>query len=303
MATVVVTGATGFIGGHLLSVLAGRGHETVSVGRRPAAKASRSFEIGEIGAATDWSVALKGADAIVHLAGLAHGKARSDEEFATVNGEGTRRLCEAAAVVGARTLVNVSTIAARDVDIGPARLAAYGRSKLDAEAHVAAFAERTAAAGISLRPPLVYAWDAPANWRQLQRLAASGMPLPFGSVHNRRSFCAVENLCDAIAVAVERGLSGHASGIYEIADAEIMSLPEVIACLRRGMGMPARLVPVPPVLMRLGARLTGRDEMVETLLRDTVATPHRFMRSFGWSPVISGADAMAASGRRFLTGR
>lgn len=302
MATIVVTGATGFIGGHLLPRLAERGHVVVAAGRRPAEAASRFVAIGEIGAETDWSAALKGADAIIHLAGLAHGKARTEADFAAVNSEGTRRLVEAARAADVRAVVNVSSIAAREAGGGPSRLSAYAASKLEAESHVAVFSEASGAAGISLRPPLVYGWDAPANWRALQKLAASGLPLPFGAVHNRRSFCAVDNLCDALVLATERGLAGDGSGIYEIADAEIVSLPEVIASLRRGMGMAPRLMPVPPALLRFGGRLSGRDEMIETLVGDLVATPHRFMRRFGWETKVRTADAMAASGRRFLQG-
>lgn len=300
MTTIVVTGATGFIGGHLLPLLAQRGHTVVAAGRRRASGASRFEEIGDIGPSTDWTAALRGAHAVIHLAGLAHGKARGATDFATVNAEGTRRLVEAARTAKTSVVVNVSSIAAREAGNGPSRLSAYAASKLEAEGHVAAFAEESGSVGISLRPPLVYGWDAPANWRALQKLAASGLPLPFGAVHNRRTFCAVDNLCDAIVLATERGLQGDGSGIYEVADSEIMSLRDVIASLRRGMGMTPRLVPVPPALLRLGGRLAGRGELVETLIGDLVLTPHRFMRRFGWSVKVRAHEAMAASGRRFV---
>jgi UDP-glucose 4-epimerase len=302
MATIVVTGATGFIGGHLRPVLAGRGHVAVAAGRRRPTGDGAFVEIGDLGGEIDWRPALDGADAVIHLAGVAHGKARSDDEFAQVNGEGTRLLCEAAEACGVRVVVNLSSIAAREVERGPARLAAYARSKLDAETYVAQFAEGQGRVGISLRPPLVYGWDAPANWRQLQKLAASGIPLPFGAVHNRRSFCAVQNLCDAVALAVERGLSGVGSGTYEIADAEIVSLGDVVTSLRKGILLPPRLLPVPPTWLRVAGRLAGRGELVETLIGDLIATPHRFMRVFGWAPLVSTGEAMADSARRFRAG-
>ena len=302
MARIVVTGATGFIGRHLMPVLAARGHTVVAVVRGPAAGAENTVVVGDIGRDTDWGAALAEAEGIVHLAGVAHGKAASPEDFFRVNAEGTRGLCEGALASGARVLVNLSSIAAREAESGPQRLAAYARSKLEGESHVGAFSDNESRVGISLRPPLVYGWNAPANWRQLQRLAASGVPLPFGAVANRRSFCAVENLCGAIAASIERGLAGHGAGTYEIADADILSLGEVVTHLRRGMAMGPRLLPVPPALLRLAARLAGRGELAETLLGDLIATPHRFMRSFGWSPPFASSDAMERSGRDFRSG-
>lgn len=299
---IVVTGASGFIGRRLVPLLAGQGYAVVEAGRRPGPHGAPFVATGAIDGDTDWRAALEGADAVVHLAGLAHRPGAPEADFAAVNDHGTRRLAEQAAGADVRAIVHVGSIAARPAGPAAERDGGYGRSKRAGEAHVLGFAEggRT---GIVLRPPLVYGFDAPGNWQRLQKLAASGLPLPFGAVGNRRSLLAVENLCSAVAAALATGLRGAASGSYEIADEGTVSLADMLRALRRGMGIPARLVPVPAALLRLGARATGRAHLAGMLLDDLTVDPLPFMRAFGWQPAIATRQGMEESGRRFMTTR
>ncbi len=297
---IVVTGASGFIGRWLVPLLAGQGYAVVEAGRRPGLHGAPFVATGDIHGGTEWRAALEGADAVIHLAGLAHRPDAPEADFFAVNDDGTRRLVEQAAEADVRAIVHVGSIAARLAGSGPDH--GYGRSKRAGEAHVLRFAEggRT---GIVLRPPLVYGFDAPANWQRLQRLAASELPLPFGAVGNRRSLLAVENLCSAVAAALATGLRGAATGSYEIADEGTVSLADMLRALRRGMGIPARLVPVPAALLRLGARATGRAHLAGMLFDDLTVDPLPFIRAFGWKPQIATREGMEESGRRFMATR
>jgi len=297
---IVVTGASGFIGRRLVPLLMAQGHAVVEAGRRPGPHGAPFVAVGGIHGGTDWCAALEGADAVVHLAGLAHRPDAPEAEFIAVNDQGTRRLTEQAAEADVRAIVHVGSIAARLAGTEGER--AYGRSKRAGEAHVLRFAEG-GRSGIVLRPPLVYGFDAPGNWSRLQKLAASGRPLPFAAVDNRRSLLAVENLCAAVCAALATGLRGAASGSYEIADEGTVSLADMLRALRRGMGLPARLVPVPAALLRLGARATGRAHLAGMLLDDLTVDPLPFMRAFGWTPRVATRQGMEESGRRFMTTR
>lgn len=296
MARILVTGTTGFIGRHLVPALCARGHEVVEAGRRPRKGASRFVAVGEIGPETDWRKALEGVDAVVHLAGIAQRNADSNgdhDRCHRVNALGTEQLAQQACDSESRTLVFLSSIFAGREDPS-----AYARSKRAAEVHVAAFSEG-GRAGIVLRPPLVYGSDAGGNWKKLQRLAASGLPLPFGAIANRRSLCSVGNLCSAVAVAVEAGLKGAGSGTYEIADREAVSLAQMLGWLRDGMEKPRRLIPLPASFLRIAGRASGRRELFAALLDDLVADPSGFMRVFAWSPSETAEEAIKGSGRLY----
>jgi len=302
MARILVTGASGFIGRHLVRVLQERGHEITEAGRRQRGTKRRFVMISDIGPATDWSSALIDIDAVVHLAGLAHREDAREAEFFAVNDEGTRALAAACEAAGIQVLVALSSIAARETEQNPQNANAYGRSKLASEAHVRRFAER-GGIGIALRPPLVYGPDAPGNWQKLQHLAAKRLPLPFGAVRNRRSMCSVGNLCDALVTALEAGLNGVGGGTYEIADREVVSLSQILCWLREGMERPAWLLPVPHGLLDAVARLSGRQKLKAALLDDLTLDPSAFIRVFAWSPPETAEEAIRHSGRCFISAR
>ena len=302
MAKILITGSSGFVGRHLVPYLQRRGHTGIEAGRNRRSGADSHVFISDIGPDSDWTGKLHAVDAVVHLAGLAHRKA-SDDDFFSVNDAGTKRLVEACQYSGVRSFVLLSSIAARRAEEAPDRANAYGRSKLAGERHVIEAVRQDGMTGIALRPPLVYGHDAPGNWRRLQQLSGSGLPLPFGSIHNHRSHCSIDNLCNAILVALEAALQDRGSGIYEIADREQVSLAQIITWLRQGMEKGPGLVPVPAGMLHGGLRLLGQAKLIEALLDDLVLDPSSFMREFNWTPPENAKEAIRKSGRLFLQGK
>jgi UDP-glucose 4-epimerase len=108
---------------------------------------------------------------------------------------------------------------------------AYGRAKSGAEAAVM---RRPLLHPVVLRPPLVIAPNAKANFASLMRLVASGMPLPFRAIDNRRSLLSRTSLVEAIsALCLEK--EGPA-GVFHIADRPAVSTSTMVAALSAGMG-------------------------------------------------------------------
>ncbi|MGE5478754.1 MAG: NAD-dependent epimerase/dehydratase family protein [Bacteroidales bacterium] len=307
---VLVTGASGFVGAAMCRRLLAGGHKVVAAVRRDDAFLPLEVEarrVAELGPATDWRPALAGCDAVIHLAARAHVmKDRAADPlalFRRVNVDGTLRLAEQAVAAGIGRFVFVSSIKVNGEatppdrpfhgDDAPAPQDAYGLSKAEAEAGLAGLATRTGLSLAVLRPPLVHGPGVKGNLAALLKGLALGMPLPLGAIRNRRSLVGVGNLADALAFLVERDVQGR----FLVRDDEDVSTPELIRRLAAHLGRPACLLPVPPALLRLAGRLTGKAAAVERLTGSLVVDDAP-LRALGWVAPFTldqGLAAMAAA--------
>lgn len=288
-----VTGATGFIGRHLLRALIGRGDEVVALVRRPEDPA---LPTGVRTCPLDEPAALRGADVVFHLAARAH-FLRDDAtdpmaEYRRVNTDLTLSLARATAEAGAH-FVFVSSIAVYGLshsveaiteDTPALPRTPYGQSKLAAEQGLHALRSTTGLKLTIVRPPLVYGPGNPGNMERLMGLIRSGLPLPLASLRNRRSFLYVGNLVDALLRCAASPATG---ATYLVADSRDLSTPELIRELARAMGRPARLLPFPPGALRLLARLTGRQGDVERLAGSLWLDCSRIRRELGWTAPVA----------------
>lgn len=240
---VLVTGASGFIGSHLLPVLAARGLEVVAASRTPIDSPGANWRLApQLGSGADWSRVLQGVDAVVHLAGYSHIRGEGENEeilCRRINAEGTGKLVRQAGECGVQHFLFLSSchaVAAESDEVISAETlphpsSAYGRSKLAAEKAVREELEGTACRWTMLRPPLVYGADSNGNFSSLLKLVKAGVPLPLASVHNRRSFLYVENLIDVIAVCL--GNPKAYGKVFLPSDGKDVSTPELIRAIAR----------------------------------------------------------------------
>ena len=297
-----MTGASGFVGGHLCPELLEAGWSVRAVVRNPGAaeglpRGVEPLYISEIGSETDWRDGLEGVDVVAHLAGRAHVTKEEStdplEAYREVNVGGTRRLAEACAGAGVKRMVFISSVKAvgegAPVAYGeetPRRPEdAYGVSKMEAEDALVEVSARTGLEAVTLRPPLVYGPGVKANFRMLMGLVMKGVPLPLGLVRNERSMVYVRNLADTISVCLEHPAA--AGETFFVADGESPSTGELVKRMGRLMKRPARLVPVPVPLLRLGGRVTGRSGQVGRLVGSLTVSTAKIRRLLGWSPRFS----------------
>lgn len=296
---VLVTGASGFVGSALIRRL-DKEKFRVRAAVRAGTQVSdfpASVELVNIpllSAATEYGLALNDINIVVHLAARTHVVKESSSEplaeYRKVNVAGTERLARQAAAAGVRRLVFLSSVKVHGEgrpepyteDNLPVPEDPYGKSKLEAESVLLAVSAETGLEVVIIRPPLVYGPGVKANFLYLLNTIHRGIPLPLGSVRNRRSFICLGNLVDAIAICMTRP---NASGrTYLVSDGEDVSSPELIRHISTAMGKPARLFPFPPPLLSLIAKLTGRSAMVNRLMGSLVIDISRINRELGWSP-------------------
>lgn len=308
---VLVTGASGFVGRHLVAHLVDQGwRATAAVRTLPPEPlrlpGARYVAVGEVGPATDWAAALQQATHVVHAAAHVHVmRGGEDAGFTRVNEHGTARLAEQASHCGVRRLVLLSSIKVNGerterqpfhAGDAPAPVDAYGRSKLAAEQALWRVCASSSLEGVVIRLPLVYGPGVKANVARLVRLVASGVPLPFGSIDNQRSLVGIENLCSFAATVLEH--AGAAGKVWLLSDGDDVSTPELVRRIAVALHRRARLVPFPVSLLRAAARAVGRADEIDRLTGSLQvdSTPARL--ELGWRPprtVSEGLVAMVAS--------
>lgn len=287
MKRILVTGAGGFIAGHLIPHLADAGTAVVAASRgsdlpfgHPAVTAARLPA-----SQAEWAALLSGIDAVVHLAGLAH-QGADPRDHDRVNRALTAEVATAAARAGVGHFIFVSSIMAQ---VGPSAphvvteadtpcpTGAYGAAKLAAEKAVAA-------SGVPftiLRPVVVEGAGAKGNVALLDRIARLPLPLPFGALASRRSVLSIGNFNTAVdTVLFNPAAFGET---FVVADPGAPTIAEIIAKARRRHGHAPGLFNVDPRLLHLALRLIGRGGLWSRLGEPLVVDPAKLL-GLGWKP-------------------
>lgn len=310
---VLVTGASGFVGGYLAPALGLRGHVATGIARMPRALPGYVEVLpGELERLDQWAAALNDKQVVVHIAARAHVLSESEspeqvlETFRRVNRDATLTLAAESARRGVKRFVFISSIGvcgnlsgarAFDEQRAVEPVTPYAISKFEAEEGLRELAARTGMELVIIRPSLVYAADAPGNFALLLRLVRSRVPLPFGRVDNKRSLIAVESLAEFIAACVEHPAAAGES--FVIADEESISTRDMVRELARGMGFKARLLPVPVALLRLAASLLGRRKMYEQLCEDLWIDTRKAAQMLGWHPSLGIHEGLRRAGASY----
>jgi len=301
LSTVLVTGITGFVGRALSLRLRSAGLQVRGVVRRTYASVHRAVgsdialvTIPSINAETDWTAALAGVDAVVHLAARTHVTRERDQDplqaYRSINVEGTEQLARSAAAAGVKRFIYLSSVKVNgegreepytELD-APAPEDAYGISKGEAEQVLRRIGTETDMEVVILRPPLVYGPGVKANFLRLMQIVDRRIPLPFSRIQNKRSMIYLENLVDAIVTCSMRPEA--AGKTYLVSDGEDVSTPELIRWIAASLERRAYLFPVPEGVMRFAGNLIGRTDAMDRLLGSLTVNTAKIRNELNWSP-------------------
>lgn len=288
---ILVTGATGFVGQRVCSLLESKGAVVVKTSRAHSSEPN-TFQVAQLGPETDFTHALEACTAVVHLAARVH--VMNDQatdplhEFRLANTEGTLQLARQAVQCGVKRMVFVSSIKVNGeageftASSQPNPIDPYGISKFEAEQQLFEYAHHNGLEVTVLRPPLVYGPGVRANFLKLLSAVARGIPLPFGSVNNKRSLVHVGNLASAISACVEH--PNAAGKTYLVSDNADVSTAQLVREMANAFGRKPNLLPVPPWLIETAAALLGKRAAAQRLLGNLTVSPQKLCAELGWSP-------------------
>jgi UDP-glucose 4-epimerase len=296
---VALTGATGFIGQHLLRELPKRGYRLRVLLRRPSETPidCASALIGDLAKPYNMSEALAGVDAVIHSAGIAQTMSGvPEDDYRLLNTEATVKLALAAERAGVKRFVFLSSIRAQSggvargvltEELPPSPTDAYGRSKLAAEQGLA----ETGLDWVALRLVLVYGRGVQGNMARLTELARSPYPLPLAALKARRSLLSLDNLVEAVAkvLSADKELKRP----FIVADPEPLTVGEMVMAMRRGLGRRPALFPVPGPILQAALRAMGQPEAYRLFASPLVADSSA-LASVDWMPVTTSEAGLAA---------
>ncbi|WP_417437312.1 NAD-dependent epimerase/dehydratase family protein [Idiomarina abyssalis] len=301
----LITGGRGFVGRNLIESLLTSGFGLTSL-VRPGREHISSCEIQlpETLSVTNLLKSVekksKTFDAVIHCAGLAHGKIKNAEysDYQRTNVELTEKIAEVAIKLNVKKFVFLSTVGVHgrsaeykvNEESALAPYDHYSRSKLEAENLLI---QKFKNAGLEsklviIRPPLIVGPNPPGSLGKLIRLCSRTIPLPFGAAHNKRNILSIDNLVDFIKFALKHQ---NAYGSFTLADDETLSTRDIVAIIRGSLGKRKMLFSIPKKLFKSILRLIKKPHIYEQLFGDLAISNSR-AKSIGWTPIVSSNESI-----------
>ena len=298
---VLLTGATGFIGSELLKILEFRGITVRPVCRNMSSLTildnSNWFEIGDIDSKTNWLPALSGIEVVIHAAGIAHITTNNSldliSKYREINCQATINLARQAASVGVKRFIFISSIKVNgeytepnhpfSADDIPNPKDAYAISKLEAEQALQELSAKTGLEIVIIRPPLVYGTNIKGNLLSLVKLIKTGIPIPFGSIKNRRSLVSIANFSDLIFCCLNH--PNAAGQVFLVSDGIDLSTVEIIRKIGFDIGIKVKFINVPVILLKYLFLISGREKSMQKILGSLQVDIEKTKNKLSWIPI------------------
>jgi nucleoside-diphosphate-sugar epimerase len=301
--SILITGASGFVGSSLCRHLLDLEYPVVGLTRKSPQQAHEQ-QGPELAACSDWSPWLKAGQVVIHCAARVHVMHDIAQDpyqaFRTVNVDGTLALAKQAAAAGVKRFVFISSIKVNGetTELGQPFTETvitpptdpYGLSKYEAEHELLALSASSAMEVVIIRPPLIYGAGVKGNFASIISLLAKGYPLPLGAIHNKRSLLSLDNLSDFITMCINHPAA--ANQIFLVSDGDDLSTTELLNKISIIMKKKAILLPIPEFILRVGALLIGKKMISQRLFSSLQVDITKGKILLNWVPAISVNDGL-----------
>ena len=229
-------------------------------------------------------------------------------EFRKVNVEGTLNLAQRAAKSGVKRFIFISSIKVNGESTHPGKPFTaddrpnpqdpYGVSKYEAEEALKQLGRATGMEVVIIRPPLVYGPGVKANFLSMLNWLNKGIPLPLGAIRNQRSLVAIGNLVSLVVTCIDHPLAANQT--FLVSDGEDLSTTQLLHRLSRALGKPARLLPMPELLLTLAASALGKKAIAQRICGSLQVDIAKNRELLGWVPPVSMDKAMRQTAGHYL---
>ncbi len=313
---VLITGASGFVGGTLVANLSAQNKfkvfGSVRASSRISADGAHVVEVGDVDGDTGWQAALQGSGVVVQTAARVHvmhdSVADPLAEFRRVNVAGSLNLARQAITAGVKRFVYLSSIKVHGegtlpgkpytADDKPQPLDPYGISKAEAEQELRSLTEASAMELVIIRPPLVYGPGVKANFLSMMRWLWRDVPMPFSMTRNKRSFVALDNLVDLIVTCMESPAAANQT--FLVSDGDDLSTAELLQAMGEALGKPARLFPIPIWLLTTLAAAIGKPAIAQRLFESLQVDITKTCTMLDWAPPVCVSAALQKTADNFI---
>ena len=296
---ILVTGATGFIGSHLVPFLKTR-HEVATLNARTVNATS-----------TEWHAQVDRCDVLVHLAGRAHvsSKSSDSEIYKSINTDLTEMLARrlalnskhiifisTAVIYGQQSLTNLPFKTSDTLNFD----SPYAASKVSAEKVIQQISQQSQMSYTIIRPPLVYGPGVKANFLSMIKWAKTGLPLPLGSARNLRSFIGVRNLADLIDNCATSEAAKNQ--VFNASDDHDVSTTDLLKIIANSMNKPARLIKMPLGALKFGSQVIGKPRAYDGLCGSFQLDVSQTKQKLDWTAPFSLQEEVSATVDWFQSG-
>jgi nucleoside-diphosphate-sugar epimerase len=291
MRRILITGVTGFVGTNLVKYIGANADYVLFGHSRDIVNANEQFSDSGITIIEKYSNQVindLNIDTVIHLAGIAHDLSNQykSNDYYQANYEGTKSIFDDFMKSKADKFFFLSSIkAAVDVSsqivneqVEPAPVTDYGKSKLKAEQYIQSMHLTENKRAYIFRPCMIHGIGNKGNLNLLYRFAKSGLPFPFGSFENQRSFLSMDNLSFIVAQFLQKEVP---PGIYNLTDDGFISTSELFKLIRSELGKGAQVWYIPKGFIKIVFSLLGKRAMLNKLTEDMKVSNEKLLLYIG----------------------
>lgn len=283
--TILITGASGFIGQNLLRVLCQNDEfkiKTISKTLRDDSNLSYENFISH----NFDKIFFEDVAIVIHLASIAHIPGFSDkDELTKVNVLYPELLLRSA--INCKTFIFISSAGVKLLEKGIVLdTANYAESKLQAEKRLIKYNQEFEKTNlVILRPPMVYGNKAPGNFGKLIKLMSFPLIIPFGSMKMVKPSIHVENLVSSIKAVVDaEQIERYSVQVLEITDPFQLKFNIFLSKLKKDYKLKALLMPCPLILLKLFLNILGKTDLYNKLILSYELSNTEFEKKYKWYP-------------------